>query len=130
MTQTHHRPLTAVRPSLTIAMLRLRGLSMRTWRQARQAVVWGCLGVFSSCPYFDVRSNALPLQFGMTPDAASAALSAPLTYVSGRKGSEVFYAERTTAIPSFFTYDRQVWLQFRNGHLTGWHNDWRRTGLW
>jgi hypothetical protein len=103
---------------------------MSVLRQVRQAVVWGCIGLFSTCPYFDTRSNALPLQFGMSPDAAAAALAVPLTYVSGRNGSEIFYAERPTAIPSFFTYDRYLWLQFRRGKLTGWHNDWQRAGLW
>jgi hypothetical protein len=99
---------------------------MRYMHQVRRAVVWGCVGWFSTCPFFDTRSNTLPLQFGMTPEDAATALDAPLAYVSGRKGSEVFYAERPASIPGFVAYDRQLWLQFRNGHLTGWHNDWRR----
>jgi hypothetical protein len=99
-------------------------------RQLRQAVVWGCVGWFSTCPFFDIRSNTVPLQFGMTPEAAATALAVPLTLVSGHNGSEVYFAERPTSIPSLETYDRQLWLQFRNGHLTGWRNDWRRVGLW
>ena len=103
---------------------------MGAWRLARKAVVWGCLGIFSTCPLFDTRSNTLPLQFGMSVEAASAALEVPLARVRGHDGSEIYYAERTSQIPSFYTYDRYLWLQFRHGRLTGWHNDWQRTGLW
>jgi hypothetical protein len=102
---------------------------MRTSRQVRQAVVWGCLGWFSTCQYFDTRSNTIPLQFGMTPEAAATALDTPLNPVSGRRGSEVYYAERPNGMPGWYVYDRQLWLEFRNGHLTGWRNDWRRPGL-
>jgi hypothetical protein len=105
-------------------------MAMRGLRQAQQAVLWGCLGLFSTCPLFDTRSNTLPLQFGMSVDAASAALEVPLIRVAGRGGSDVYYAERSTAIPSFYTYDRHLWLEFRRGRLTGWHNDWQRTGWW
>jgi hypothetical protein len=98
--------------------------------QLRQAVVWGCIAWFSNCSYFDTRANTVPLQFGMTPEAVSAALHAPLVYAGGREGSEVFYVDRKTAIPSVDTYDRQIWLQFRHGRLTGWRNDYRQVGLW
>ncbi len=99
---------------------------MRQWRQWRQAVVWGCVAWFSTCPNYDRGSNALPLEFGMTPAAAAAALNAPLTHLTGRNGSEVYYAERPASVPGFYTYEYQVWLQFRRGRLTGWNNDWRR----
>jgi hypothetical protein len=99
-------------------------------RQFRQAVVWGCIGFFSSCPYFDLGSNALPLAFGMTPEAASAALELPLARVSGRRGSEIYYAERTTLTTGFYARDRHLWLLFRNGRLTGWKNDWDRPAAW
>jgi len=103
---------------------------MRALSQVRQAVVWGCVGLFSSCPFFDPRSNNAPLQYGMTVEAAATALEVPLAYVSGRNGSEIYYAERSAGMPAFYTYDRSLWLQFRRGRLTGWHNDWQRTGLW
>ena len=54
----------------------------------------------------------------------------PLVHVSGSAGNEVYYAERSTQIPSLFTYDHQLWLQFRNGKLTGWKNDGKRAGPW
>jgi hypothetical protein len=103
---------------------------MRGTRQARQAVVWGCIGFISTCPFLDTRSNTLPLEFGMSPEAAATALSVPLMRVSGRGGSDIYYAARPTSIPGPFTYDRYLWLQFRNGRLSGWHNDYQRTGLW
>jgi hypothetical protein len=101
-------------------------------RQWRQAVVWGCIGWFSSCPYYDLRSNTVPLAYGMTPDAVSAALNVPLVPVTGGKRSEVFYAERQSGMPwtTVFADDRQLWLQFRNGHLTGWKNNWSRPAWW
>jgi hypothetical protein len=99
-------------------------------RQFRQAVVWGCIGWLSTCPYFDLRSNALPLAFGMTPDAAATALEVPIARASGRRSSEIYYAEWTTAPGGWFGHDRHLWLQFRNGRLTGWKNDWDRPSAW
>ena len=102
-------------------------LGMRPWRQA---VIWGCLAWFSNCPWNDVRTDAIPLEFGMSPDVAATALGVPLVHVSGGAGNEVYYAERSTQIPILYTYDRTLWLQFRNGKLTGWKNDGKRAGVW
>jgi hypothetical protein len=100
-------------------------------RQFRQAVVWGCLGWISTCPQFGVRSNALPLTFGMTPEAASAALENPLTPVAGRRGSEIYYAEGISVATGFIIRERErLWLQFRRGQLTGWRYDWDRPMAW
>lgn len=98
--------------------------------QFRQAVVWGCIGWLSTCPYFDLRSNALPLAFGMTPATASAALELPLKRVSGGGGSEIYYAERTTVWTGWYGTDRHLWLQFRHGRLTGWMDNWDRPAGW
>ena len=103
---------------------------MRGMRGWRQAVVWGCVAWFSNCPWNDVRTNAIPLEFGMTPDVVATALGVPIVHVSGSAGNEVYYAEHATLVPSLFTYDRRVWLQFRNGRLTGWKNDYQRGGPW
>ena len=99
-------------------------------RQIRQAVMWGCIGWLSACPYYDLRSNVVPLEFGMTPEVVATALGVPLVHVSGSGGNEVYYAEHSTLIPSLFTYDKQIWLQFRNGKLAAWKNDWKRGGPW
>jgi hypothetical protein len=99
-------------------------------RQFRQAIVWGCIGWISTCSYFDLRSNAVPLSFGMTPDAAAAALEIPLARVSGRRGSEIYYAEHTVVTTGLLARDHRLWLQFRNRRLTGWKHDWGRPSAW
>ena len=100
-------------------------------RQYRQAIVWGCIGWLSTCPNYGVRSNTLPLAFGMTPDAASAALQSPLTPVAGRHRSEIYYAEGTSDATGFIVRERErLWMQFRSGRLTGWKYDWDRPMAW
>jgi hypothetical protein len=60
----------------------------------------------------------------MTPDEVSAALGAPLRYVSGRRGSEVFLVEKWARTPGLYPVDDRIFLQFRSGRLTGWKRDW------
>jgi hypothetical protein len=103
---------------------------MRGMGQWRQAVVWGCVAWFSNCPWNGVRTNVAPLEFGMTPEVVSTALGVPIVHVSGSSGNEIYYAEKPTLIPSLFTSDNQLWLQFRNGKLTGWKSDYKRGGPW
>jgi hypothetical protein len=101
-------------------------------RQFQQALVWGCIGYISTCPNYGVRSNTLPLAFGMTPDAASAALQSPLTLVAGsRRGSDIYYVEGTSVATGFIVRERErLWMQFRGGRLTGWKYDWDRPMAW
>jgi hypothetical protein len=49
--------------------------------------------------------NMAPLAFGMTPREAAAALSMPLMYPSGRRGSEILYAVGPESIPGFYPTD-------------------------
>jgi hypothetical protein len=78
-----------------------------------------------------VRSNAVPLAFGMTPEAASEALESPLARVSGRRDSDIYYAERTALTTAFVVRERQrLWLQFRHRRLTGWKYGWDRPTAW
>ena len=72
-------------------------------------------------------SNIFPLAFGMTPDEAASAIGAPLVYVSGRPGSEVFLAERNAGVPGLYPVATRIFLQFRRGGLTGWKHDWAVT---
>lgn len=72
-------------------------------------------------------SNIAPLAFGMTPAEASVALGAPLVYVRGRPGSEVFVAERNAGVPGLYPVGERLFLQFRRGGLTGWKKDWAVT---
>jgi hypothetical protein len=101
-------------------------------RQFRQAIVWGCIGWLATCPNYGVRSNTVPLAFGMTPDAASAALQSPLTLVAaGRHGSDIYYTEQTGVTTGFIVSERErLWMQFRGGRLTGWKYDWDRPMAW
>jgi hypothetical protein len=77
---------------------------MRPWRQA---VIWGCLAWFSNCPWNDVRTDVIPLEFGMTPDVVATALGVPLVHVSGSAGNEgrpgfknAIHAERALGAPT------------------------------
>lgn len=68
--------------------------------------------------------NTAPLELGMTPAAASAALGVPLEPIAGRPGSEVFVARLPAATPGITPVDGLVYLQFRKGRLTGFKRDW------
>jgi hypothetical protein len=86
-------------------------------------VALACAG-WLAVPGADPPSVA-PLAFGMTPQDASSALHAPLIHHHGSARSEVFYATRPARIPGLYRVDRRIYLQFRNGCLTGWKSDWR-----
>jgi hypothetical protein len=68
--------------------------------------------------------NTAPLEIGMNLEAASVALGAPLLLVEGRPGSEVYFARLPAGTPGFYGIDGVIYLQFRNGRLTGWSRDW------
>ncbi len=70
-------------------------------------------------------SNVAPLAFGMTPREVAAVLGTPLTYVSGRRGAEVYFAVRNADVPGLLPVGKRLYLQFRKGCLTGWKSDWR-----
>jgi hypothetical protein len=76
------------------------------------------------------RSNTLPLAFGMTPAETAAALRFPLTYHSGRRGSEIYIAHGATGIPGFYPVETGIALQYRRGRLTGWKRDWQLNRPW
>lgn len=90
----------------------------------KSLVALACAG-WLAVPGADPPSVA-PLAFGMTPQDVASALGAPLTYLHGGPRSEVFYAALPASTPGFYRVDRRIFLQFRNGCLTGWKNDWRR----
>jgi hypothetical protein len=80
-------------------------------------------------PFTATLSNNLPLCFGMTVEEATAALNAPLKFIRGKPGDEVFAAPRPASAGYFFRND-QVFLQFRHGRLTGWKGDWGKNWMW
>lgn len=81
-------------------------------------------------PPANMLTNTTPLVFGMSAQDASLALRTPLTYVQGRPGNEIFLAIRHIGGSGWFPRDDQLFLQFRNGRLTGWKADWGRDWLW
>ena len=68
--------------------------------------------------------NTAPLMIGMTPEAASVALGAPLQLVVDRAGSNVYLAKFPAGTPGFYGIDGVLFMQFREGRLTGWSRDW------
>lgn len=80
-------------------------------------------------PFTATMSNNVPLVFGMTVDEAAAALNAPLKYIRGRPGDEVFAAPRW-ASAGYFDRRDQLFLQFRRGRLAGWKGDWGKNWMW
>jgi hypothetical protein len=80
-------------------------------------------------PFTATLSNNVPLVFGMTVEEAAAALNAPLKYIRGKPGDEVFAAPRFASAGYFDRHD-QLFLQFRNGRLTGWKGDWGKNWMW
>ena len=81
-------------------------------------------------PFTATLSNNTPLAFGMDAVAATRALGAPLNYISGRPGDEIFLAIRTAGGSGFFDRRDRLYLQFRHGRLTGWKGDWGRNWMW
>lgn len=79
-------------------------------------------------PFVQSLSNNVPLSFGMSADEASAALGVPLTYVSGKPGNEMMAAVRPS--PIYINRGANLFLQFRQGRLSGWKGDWRRNWMW
>lgn len=79
-------------------------------------------------PFTRTLSNTTPLVFGMNEMEATAALGVPLVHVRGRPGNELFAAERPS--PTYLNREARLFLQFRNGRLTGWKGDWGRNWMW
>jgi hypothetical protein len=80
-------------------------------------------------PFIATLSNNAPLVFGMTVAEAATALNAPLKYIRGKPGDEVFAAPRYFGA-GYFDHHDQLFLQFRQGRLTGWKGDWGKNWMW
>ena len=79
-------------------------------------------------PFTQSLSNAAPLAFGMTVQEATNALGVQFEYVSGGPGNEMFAAKRPS--PVYNRRNAHLFLQFREGRLTGWKGDWSRNWMW
>ena len=83
-----------------------------------------------SPPFVAMLSNNTPLAFGMGEEEAARALGAPLTYIRGRPGDEIYLAFRRAGGTGFFNRKDRLYLQFRRGRLTAWKGDWGRNWMW
>jgi hypothetical protein len=75
-------------------------------------------------------SNNVPLVFVMDVSEVSAARRQPLQYVSGPPGSEVYLALRNQGGSGLINHQDRLFLQFRNGRLAGWKENYGRNWLW
>ena len=80
-------------------------------------------------PFTATMSNNLPLAYGMTIEEVAAALDAPLKYIRGKPGDEVYAAPRYFGA-GYFDHHDQLFLQFRQGRLTAWKGDWGKNWMW
>jgi hypothetical protein len=80
-------------------------------------------------PFTASMSNNLPLAYGMTIEEVASALNAPLKYIRGKPGDEVYAAPRYFGA-GYFDHHDQLFLQFRQGRLTAWKGDWGKNWMW
>jgi len=60
----------------------------------------------------------------MNLEVASVALGVPLLPVEGGVDSDIYFAKLPAGTPGFYGIVGVIYLQFRNGRLTGWSRDW------
>ncbi len=81
-------------------------------------------------PFYATMSNHRPLVFGMDVEQVSAALKQPLQYVSGPPGDEIYLALRNLGGSGLINHHDRLFLQFRNGRLAGWKEDYGKNWMW
>ncbi len=81
-------------------------------------------------PFYAKLSNHRPLVFGMDVEQVSAALKQPLQYVSGPPGDEIYLALRNLGGSGLINHHDRLFLQFRNGRLAGWKEDYGKNWMW
>ena len=81
-------------------------------------------------PFTATLSNLRPLAFGMDVRETSDALRQPLHYVGGSPGNETFLALRNLGGSGLVNHCNRLFLQFRNGRLTGWKEDYGENWMW
>jgi len=110
-----------IRLALLSAVLALTG-SSQTWAQGTT--------LDERPPFNATLSNHRPLVFGMDIEQASAALKQPLQYVSGPPGEEIYLALRNLGGSRLINHHDRLFMQFRNGRLAGWREDYGRNWMW
>jgi hypothetical protein len=73
---------------------------------------------------FAPRNATLPLSFGMSAEQASQSLGVPLSFVRGKTGNELLIALPNVKGAALSSRSDGLYLQFRDGKLTGWKGDW------
>jgi hypothetical protein len=81
-------------------------------------------------PFTATLSNHTPLAFGMDVSGVSAALRQPLKYVSGPPEEEIYLALRNQGGSGLMNHHDRLYLQFRNGRLAGWKEDYGQNWMW
>jgi hypothetical protein len=81
-------------------------------------------------PFTATLSNNTPLVVGMNVEETSQALREPLQYVSGPRRSEIYLALRNQGGSGLISHRDRLFLQFRNGRLTGWKEDYGQNWMW
>jgi hypothetical protein len=96
-------------------------------RILRIAVIITALACLTSMPAARAQQLTppnIPLMIGMTPDQASLALGVQLYYVRGRPGNELLVVLSNVKGATLAYRSDGLYLQFRNGRLSGWKGDW------
>ena len=72
------------------------------------------------------------LRFGMTPDEVTAIFGASPRYVAPGRDSEIYVVRQPAPIPGVYPpwVEERLYLQFRQGRLTGWKNEWNARKGW
>jgi len=72
------------------------------------------------------------LRFGMTTDEATAIFGTSMSYVARGRDSEIYAVRAPAPIPGVYPpwVEERLYLQFRQGRLTGWKNEWDARKFW
>ncbi len=72
------------------------------------------------------------VHFGMTTEEAAAVFGPSMTYVTGRRHAEIYVVQGPAPIPGVYPphVEERLYLQFREGRLTGWKNEWEARKFW
>jgi hypothetical protein len=81
-------------------------------------------------PFTATLSNHAPLVIGMNVEDTSRALGQPLHYVSGPPRAATYLALRNLGGSGLIDHHDRLFLQFRNGRLTGWKEDYGSNWMW
>jgi hypothetical protein len=94
----------------------------------RRLFVLFCIGWTGVCGGAHL-PNTLPLALGMSPQDAATALGVGIIRVETRSDTVIYTTDRDAGVPGYPVGER-LFLQFRNGALTGWKYDWRVMPHW